>query len=381
MKLESKDPIIRTIISQVEECEIDLEPDFQRGEVWNVQKKQMLIDTILRNWQMPPVFVVSSGDELEKAVLDGHQRLTSVMDFYNNKFRIDGNIQPVNSDIESLHGLLYKDLPEQVKKRFQNYSIRMFDITDYNESEPFELFFRLNQSVKLTSAERRNTFYGRVREQVKKLVHCMEELGYGRDTIGFSNTRLSYHDVIVRVLLALEAKSLMRKMTDAEITERYRSHVAFDSVLESRLERSLSLLMGAIGNVGKFKFSKPSLFSVLEFLAEMSDALDLEQVEIFLLNYRSALGLRDQIMSTSSVLDTWLVKEYSYRLSTSVNDSKSMIVRRFFLYYVAFNSKILSGEDFELVDDTVAELSLRLNELQTEEAYEILINYGWGEVA
>jgi hypothetical protein len=381
MKLESKDPIIRTIISQVEEGEIDLEPDFQRGEVWNTAKKQMLIDTILRNWQMPPVFVVSSEDGMEKAVLDGHQRLTSVMDFYNDKYRIDGLIQPSNKEIESLHGCYYKDLPEQIKKRFQNYSIRIFDITDYNESEPFELFFRLNQSVKLTSAERRNTFYGKVREQVKKLVLLMEDLKYCRDTIGFSNTRLSYHDVIVRVMLALETRSLSRKMTDAEITDRYRSHVAFDHDIEHKIAESLRLLIDAIYNTGKLKLSKPSLFSILEFISEHSQRFTPEEVEIFLLKYRDALSMREQILSTTSVLDTWLLKEYAYRLSTSVNDSKSLIARRFFLYYIASNAGLLTASDNDRVEETISELSHKIKELQTEDAYEILIRNNWGAIA
>ncbi|MGJ7547456.1 DUF262 domain-containing protein [Pseudomonas alloputida] len=381
MKLESKDPIIRTIISQVEENEIDLEPDFQRGEVWNTAKKQMLIDTILRNWQMPPVFVVSSENGLDKAVLDGHQRLTSVMDFYNNKYKIDGLIQPSSTEIESLHNLYYKDLPEQVKKRFQNYSIRMFDITDYNESEPFELFFRLNQSVKLTSAERRNTFYGKVREQVKKLVLLMEDLNYSRDTIGFSNTRLSYHDVIVRVMLALETKSLSRKMTDAEITDRYRSHISFSHDIESRIATSLELLINAIHRTGKLKLSKPSLFSIIEFISEHSHSFTHVEVEAFLNKYKSALSLREQILSTSSVLDAWLLKEYTYRLSTSVNDSKSLIIRRFFLYYTAFNAQVLPGTMNKDIHETISELSYKLSELQTDEAYDILINNHWGSIA
>lgn len=380
MKLESKDPIIRTIISQVEENEIDLEPDFQRGEVWNTAKKQMLIDTILRNWQMPPVFVVSSEDGLDKAVLDGHQRLTSVMDFYNNKYKVDGLIQPSNSEIESLHNLYYKDLPEHVKKRFQNYSIRMFDITDYNESEPFELFFRLNQSVKLTSAERRNTFYGKVREQVKKLVLLMESLNYSRDTIGFSNTRLSYHDVIVRVMLTLETKSLSRKMTDAEITDRYRSHMSFDHDIEKRISTSLQLLINAINKTGKLKLSKPSLFSIIEFISEHSDVFTPTEIEIFLIKYKEALSFREQILSTSSVLDAWLLKEYTYRLSTSVNDSKSLIIRRFFIYYIASNAKILPDTNSDHVNNTINALSHKLNELQTEEAYEILTNNHWGTI-
>ncbi|HBP5443640.1 TPA: DUF262 domain-containing protein [Pseudomonas aeruginosa] len=380
MKLESKDLIIRTLVSQIAELEIDLEPDFQRGEVWNTQKKQMLIDTIIRNWQMPPIFVVLSGESGLKEVLDGHQRLTSIYDFCENKFKIDGNIQPEDNEIESLNGLYYKDLPEVYKRRIQNYPIRVFEITDYNQSEPFELFYRLNQSVKLTSAERRNTFYGKIREQVKNLVEQMDCVGYNRDTIGFSNTRLSYHDVIVRVLLTLEAKSL-EKITDIEITNRYRSHEAFSDALISEVSKAISLLISGIIETKKVKLSKPSLFSLLAFTTENITTLTKSGLKSILENYRTTLATKNSIIQNAIPLDSWLLKEYTYRLSTSVNDTKSVILRRFFLFYLAYQVKELTDSDSLQVSKTIHLLNDYITTMTTEEAYEILIHQGWGKLS
>lgn len=380
MKLESKDPIIRTLLSQIEEGEIDLEPEFQRGEVWNVAKQQMLIDTILRNWQMPPVFVVLNGEHETKAVLDGHQRLTSIVNFYQDRFRINGEIKPDDHEITSLDNLYYSQLPDLYKKKFQNYAIRIFEITDYEQSEPFELFFRLNQSVKLTSAERRNTFFGAVREQVKQLVELMEHEGYDKDTIGFSNTRLSYHDVIARVLYALESKSLERKITDIEITERYRSDNPYSYQVEQSVSKALIRLMGAISFTGKIKLSKPSLFTFIEFVAENINNINEEQLRTVLETYKNTLAKRNSITQQGSPLESWLLKEYTYRLSTSVNDIKSVVLRRFFLYYISNLCGILNQDQKKPVEETLSEISDTLNYMTSEKAYDILLQRKWGVV-
>ena len=54
MKLTPSEPDIRTIVERIDRGDIDLQPDFQRQEVWSTSKKKRLIDTILRGWSIPP---------------------------------------------------------------------------------------------------------------------------------------------------------------------------------------------------------------------------------------------------------------------------------------------------------------------------------------
>lgn len=59
---------------------MDLQPDFQRGEIWTIQKKQKLIDSILRGWKIPPIHVIHNAQSVDE-VLDGQQRLAAIRDF------------------------------------------------------------------------------------------------------------------------------------------------------------------------------------------------------------------------------------------------------------------------------------------------------------
>ena len=59
-------------------------PDWQRDEVWNRDKKQRLIDSILRGWKIPKFYLIkaSEGDYL---VEDGQQRFVSILEFFSNE--------------------------------------------------------------------------------------------------------------------------------------------------------------------------------------------------------------------------------------------------------------------------------------------------------
>ena len=58
MRLTPSDPDIQTLILRIQSNQIDLQPDFQRGEVWPTPKKQRLVDSILRDWHIPPIHVI-----------------------------------------------------------------------------------------------------------------------------------------------------------------------------------------------------------------------------------------------------------------------------------------------------------------------------------
>jgi hypothetical protein len=189
MRLLPSDPDVETIVSRIKGRDIDLQPEFQRGEVWSKLRKQRLIDSILRDWHVPPIHVIENAASRKQEVLDGQQRLAAIRDFVDNQFPVDGQIEPLDPAIQALDDMLYRQLPEKWRRQFNQFTIRLFRIVDYQSSEPAELFFRLNQPASLTGAEQRNAFYGPVREQIKKLVSTYSD-ELNRQALGFSNSRM-----------------------------------------------------------------------------------------------------------------------------------------------------------------------------------------------
>jgi hypothetical protein len=241
MRFNTSDPDIATIIGRIERKTMDLQPDFQRGEVWGTQKKQRLIDSILRKWHVPPIHLVGKGGG-RFDVLDGQQRLTAIRDFVRGEFAIDGHIDPVDPAILHLNGLKYYQLSDEVREEFDTFSIRIFSLTDYSPEEPHELFFRLNQPTSLTEAEKRNAFIGGPRDQVKELVEWAIQRGMTGTKLGFTNARMAYDDLLARFLLTVEQGVLFEKITAARITERYRNAGRFSVEVMDTAQDSLSFL-------------------------------------------------------------------------------------------------------------------------------------------
>ena len=144
----------------------DLQPEFQRGEIWDDKRRQRLIDTILRDWYVPAVHIVQEDDR--ELVLDGQQRLATIRDFFADKLTVDGATEPSSPEIyEADHGMRFSDLPESRQRALRRFPLPVVYLRDHAPGEPNGLFFRLNQSYNLTPPEKRNALHGAARNQVE----------------------------------------------------------------------------------------------------------------------------------------------------------------------------------------------------------------------
>lgn len=138
-----------------------LKPNYQRKYVWDNNKKSLLIESLILNIPIPPVFLY----EVEFAkyeVMDGQQRLTTLLDFVTNKFALSGL-----KIWEELNGLTFDELPEGSRKalerRYISATILLKETTDSPEKEQKIkqfVFERLNTGgVQLKQQEIRNAIY------------------------------------------------------------------------------------------------------------------------------------------------------------------------------------------------------------------------------
>ena len=277
MKCESTDLEIETIVSRIKNEDLDLQPDFQRGEIWTLQKKQKLIDSILRGWKIPPIHVIHNNQSIDE-VLDGQQRLATIRDFYDNIICIDGKILPENSELIQLDGMHYRDLPKKWQRQFRQYSIVIIRLTEYQPEEPAELFYRLNQPTALTSAEQRNAYIGVTRDQVKELSNKFVALGASKETIGFSNSRLAYDEIISKFCFSVETGTLKKKITSNDISIQYRQAIPFSDecirIVAKTLEKFMECIIG--WDDFKYSFNKATIFSWFVFIRRNLSLSDTE---------------------------------------------------------------------------------------------------------
>ena len=144
-------------------------PEFQRRDVWIPKAKSYLIDTIIRELPIPPLFIRLKIDPINKRVIrevvDGQQRLRAVLDFIAGEFSI---LKVHNSE---LGGKYYTDLPETLQHNFLTYNFLVNTLQDVSDSEVLGIFARLNTyTVKLNAQELRNAaYFGVFKQTVYKL--------------------------------------------------------------------------------------------------------------------------------------------------------------------------------------------------------------------
>lgn len=152
---------LNTITSLVNSGDYILTPEFQRRHRWSVQKQSRLIESFIMNVPIPPVFLYEY-DYSHYEVMDGLQRMTAIVEFYNDKYPLQG----LEYWIE-LEGRTYSQLPNKVKQGIDRRylsSIILLKETAKSKEEADKLkqlvFERINSGgVKLEDQESRNALY------------------------------------------------------------------------------------------------------------------------------------------------------------------------------------------------------------------------------
>ncbi|KAF8974486.1 hypothetical protein BDZ97DRAFT_1911665 [Flammula alnicola] len=145
--------------SMIHEGNIELNPVYQRDVVWPETKQIGLIDSIFRNFFIPPViFAVHVNDEGEEVriCVDGKQRLTSIQKFF------DGLIPHRNTKTkknfwytmsESTKGAK-TELPAEFKTIFKQKQITVVEYHGLAPGSEREIFQRVQLGMSLTAAEK-----------------------------------------------------------------------------------------------------------------------------------------------------------------------------------------------------------------------------------
>lgn len=161
---------VRDINRLLESREMSIQPKYQRRRTpWPLNAQTALIDTILNNFPIPPVYLrdyVNQDGRRQKEIIDGQQRISIIASFYNDKFVLSNNI----FDSE-LKGRKYSELPEEDQRIIEDFEVSFISIRGASDSDVISIFSRLNSfSLPLNSQEKRNSkFAGEIKTVIYEL--------------------------------------------------------------------------------------------------------------------------------------------------------------------------------------------------------------------
>lgn len=149
------------------EKRIILDSDFQREEVWNLQRKIELVESVLMGLPLP-IFYFNQDKYGRLIVVDGRQRLTALFEYMDDKFSLNKlKILP------QMDGLKFSDLTPIMASRIEDYQLQAHVILPPTPDRiKFDIFDRVNRGgVQLNKQEIRNALYqGQATKLLNRLV-------------------------------------------------------------------------------------------------------------------------------------------------------------------------------------------------------------------
>jgi len=199
-----------------ERDEINLNPDYQRmGGVWTNEKRQLLMDSILNDYDIPKIYFHELNSEefnqtkFRYSVIDGRQRLESIWDFMDGKFPMAKDFEYQRDTSVNLAGLSYEDIAKQhpkIKVKFDSFVLPVVTVAVEGDDIDLieDMFSRLNEAVPLNAAEKRNAFGG----NMVKVIADLSNHAFFSDRVKFRNNRYQHREATARFLLVED--SLLR---------------------------------------------------------------------------------------------------------------------------------------------------------------------------
>lgn len=218
-------------------------PDWQRDEVWDVPRKQKLIDSILRGWRLPKFYFVVTGPQTYE-VVDGQQRLATIFEF------LSGELTLSDETAKEFGGATYAELPADVSDEVDDFEIDFDEISDASDEALMEFFQRLQSGLQLNSSEKLNAIPSKLKAFCKKSAAHK----FFKDCVAFSDRRYAHFDVMAKVA-TLEVEGPGTGLRYQDVKQVFESNAGFSdqSQVAKRIKAALDLLAKAPAGAKTFR--------------------------------------------------------------------------------------------------------------------------------
>lgn len=348
----------RNLIDLVNEIKLKalvLAPYFQRKLVWRLAHKINFIETILLGYPFPEIFLARGEIDIDDMrstayLVDGQQRMNSILEFINDKFNVNG--------------LKFSDLSLEQREKFLKYEIAVIDLDIKSSDDRVkDIFMRLNRTFySLTSIERDSTeFASSEFMQVAKLL-CGELFSNVESDVEIDETVGTDPNITVDFLRwskKVEVKNFRKFLLEQNIFTKYdisrQVHLTYALNILSTVKLNNYYNRNSIMHDYLEEFSdvfsdKENLIKIIEKASKIFNDIKLKPKSYFL-NKANAFTLIIEIVKSISLnFDIKKLKinleefeknipvEYSIYAREAVNDKQARITRGEFIKKILENS-------------------------------------------
>jgi hypothetical protein len=253
-------------------------PEYQRGTVWTPAQKKRLVDSVLRGYPIPLIYLhhiqkqVKAAKRDDYEIIDGQQRINALYEYREGSFKL---FDPVADEEEARFpsfiqqqacpwgGKRFDELTVSLQTQMLETPLNVVFIETDIANEARDLFIRLQAGMPLNSQEKRDAWPGKFTEYILKLAGKPEIARYPghdffRDVMkAKANKRGEFRQLAAQmVMLYLTHKETGRfcDINRDSIDNFYHKHLDFDTAAPdvSRMAHILDELTRLLGD-GKRK--------------------------------------------------------------------------------------------------------------------------------
>lgn len=341
MKTAPTNKKVREIIGMVREGKLIPRPDFQRRLVWSRDDKNHFIDSVLRGYPFPEIYLADGEVDLEtgegtQQLVDGLQRVNTLIQYF------DGDTSLKLTSVPA-----YRDLNEEEKRSFLQYDVAVRDLGSLEREQIIEVFRRLNATkYSLLDIEVNNAVYAGA---LKKFAERVAGNRFFEEHLVFNALDLKrMGDLRFSLSLVITLLSGYFNRDDAfgELLDRFNDEFPLENELEKRLENVFSFINECGFQSTSRVWRKADLFTLV---VELDQALFVQRVSIDPLTVVETLESFYNSIDTSSV-DLGSLGGIYYKAALQASNDRINRVRR----GRVIGGKILGDSDEKIFHDLIS---------------------------
>lgn len=268
---------------------LTLNPEFQRRAIWKPGTKSYLIDTMVRGFPIPPIFLrdrgITRSFEPLREVIDGQQRLRTVLGFIDPKL-VD-NYDPEKDDFTvkkahnlDLAGKKFNALSDDVKRNILEYEFSVYTLSsDVDDREVIQIFRRMNSTTyTLNAQELRNaSFSGAFKTSAYQL--AAEQLPRWRNWKVFTvdNIARMYEVELTNEFMILMLRGELARNTKTatnKIYEQYEEVFPQQTAVEERFRVVIDTISDRVsGELANSRYRKSLIYSLFAYFYDVQYGL------------------------------------------------------------------------------------------------------------
>lgn len=287
-KAEPSSTTIEDLSSQMLRKRFLVRPSYQREEVINLVKSSSIIESILLDIKLPPIFIFKRKDGVSE-VIDGQQRLLTILGYMGESFCDEkGNNMYSKKNqfklkdlrvLDELNGLRFNSLDTKLQDKIYDFNLSVVTIDEERNPNfnPIDLFIRLNNKpypVRENTFEMWNSYIDKeIITKIRNNVEKNEAWMYFRK----NNSRM-INEEMYTILAYLSYKNNYENIKEENIFDIYQKGKRINFRIQNKKDLTKILEM-ASKNEEKKKNFLSSIRNVEGFIKKLRLILVSENVE------------------------------------------------------------------------------------------------------